>query len=153
MGSQNVGPVQTADHITLTLASNEIDNQITNFIQGIRIQGEGEQSQHHGSADPGDCDGNDGRNDKEFDSLMADANRKTDKMIIEAEKFRESVITPPGMGIIGPAGLVATNAMGAIDTDDQFFHVTCHVDPNMKSKIERGEFVELEKLLPKLKGS
>ena len=34
-------------------------------------------------------------------------------------------------------------------TDDEFFHLTCHVDANMKAKIQRGEFVELEKLLAK----
>ena len=32
--------------------------------------------------------------------------------------------------------------------DDAFFHITCHVDPIMHGRIERGEFVELEKLLP-----
>ena len=31
--------------------------------------------------------------------------------------------------------------------DDEFFHLTCHVDLNLKHKIERGEFVELDKLL------
>ena len=33
--------------------------------------------------------------------------------------------------------------------DDNFFHVTCHVDKSLTEKIERGEFVELEKLLIK----
>ena len=33
--------------------------------------------------------------------------------------------------------------------DDEFFHLTCHVEPTLVAKIERGEFVELEKLLPK----
>ena len=28
-------------------------------------------------------------------------------------------------------------------------HIVCHVEPNLRQKIERGEFVELEKLLPK----
>ena len=32
--------------------------------------------------------------------------------------------------------------------DDDFFHVSCHVDSVLKGKIQRGEFVELEKLLP-----
>ena len=36
-------------------------------------------------------------------------------------------------------------------SDDEFFHLTCHLDPVLKSKIELGEFVELEKLLPKEK--
>ena len=33
--------------------------------------------------------------------------------------------------------------------DDQFFHLTCHVDNSLKEKIEQGEFVNLERLLPK----
>ena len=34
-------------------------------------------------------------------------------------------------------------------SDDDFFHITCHLEPTMIHKIENGEFVELEKLLPK----
>ena len=33
--------------------------------------------------------------------------------------------------------------------DDEFFHITCHVDPNLKQRIKKGEYVDLEKLLPK----
>ena len=33
--------------------------------------------------------------------------------------------------------------------DDQFFHLTCHVDGVLQEKIENGEFVDLEKLIPK----
>ena len=35
------------------------------------------------------------------------------------------------------------------DNDDEFFHLTCHIDASLKDKIEKGEYVELEKLLPK----
>ena len=35
------------------------------------------------------------------------------------------------------------------DNDDDFFHITCHIDSGLKTKIERGEFVELEKLVTK----
>ena len=38
------------------------------------------------------------------------------------------------------------------ENDDDFFHVTCHIDQPMREKIERGEYVDLEKLLPKDKG-
>ena len=34
-------------------------------------------------------------------------------------------------------------------SDNDFFHLTCHVDVSMVSKIEKGEFIDLEKLLPK----
>ena len=37
-------------------------------------------------------------------------------------------------------------------SDDDFFHLTCHIEPSLIHKIEKGEFVELEKLLPKDKG-
>ena len=33
--------------------------------------------------------------------------------------------------------------------DDQFFHIICHVDSALQTKIERGGFVDLEKLLPR----
>ena len=39
--------------------------------------------------------------------------------------------------------------VGAGVSDDDFFHLTCHIDPNLIHKIEKGEFIELEKLLPK----
>ena len=42
-----------------------------------------------------------------------------------------------------------TNSSVIALCDDDFFHVSCHVDPIMKQKIENGQFVELEKLLPK----
>ena len=34
------------------------------------------------------------------------------------------------------------------DEDDDFFHVSCHIEGSLKDKIEQGEYVELEKLLP-----
>ena len=46
---------------------------------------------------------------------------------------------PVGQGQGGPQGI----------TDDKFFHLTCHVDSNLKQKIEKGEYVDLEKLLIK----
>ena len=39
--------------------------------------------------------------------------------------------------------------IGSGVSDDDFFHLTCHIEPSLKHKIEKGEFVELEKLLPK----
>ena len=49
------------------------------------------------------------------------------------------------------AGPTLTNIMdiGSGVSDDDFFHLTCHIEPNLIHKIEKGEFVKLEKLLPK----
>ena len=48
------------------------------------------------------------------------------------------------MNPLNPAVLPVSGIM-----DDKFFHLTCHIDPNLKRKIECGEFVELERLLTK----
>ena len=42
-----------------------------------------------------------------------------------------------------------SRAVGEGLSDDDFFHLTSHVDPLLKQKIERGEFVDLDKLLSK----
>ena len=34
-----------------------------------------------------------------------------------------------------------------IRDDDEFVHITSHIDPNLRQKIQRGEYVELEKLI------
>ena len=39
------------------------------------------------------------------------------------------------------------------DNDDDFFHITCHIDTSLREKIQNGEFIDLEKLLPKEHGS
>ena len=69
---------------------------------------------------------------EQHETREADRDR-TDRIILEAEKFRSTVEPPKGKEL----------------DDDDFFHLTCHIDSNMKVKIEKGEFVELERLLPK----
>ena len=39
--------------------------------------------------------------------------------------------------------------IGSGISDDDFFHLTCHIEPTSKKKIENGEYVDLDKLLPK----
>ena len=39
--------------------------------------------------------------------------------------------------------------VGMGTTDDDFFHLICHIDSNLKEKIKNGEYVDLDKLLPK----
>ena len=66
-----------------------------------------------------------------------------DNIIIDAERFKASVQPPKGRS------LNIQRLLEYMDDDDEFFHVTCHIDPSLKAKIERGEFVDLERLLPK----
>ena len=67
------------------------------------------------------------------------AHEVTEHAIIQAEQFKAQVAVPTGM----------VNPLVNLDNDDNFFHVTCHIEETLKSKIERGEYVDLERLLPK----
>ena len=37
---------------------------------------------------------------------------------------------------------------GAGLSDDELFHLTCHIDRALQEKNERGDYVDLKKLLP-----
>ena len=94
---------------------------------------------------------------------MNEDQEKANQMILDAEKFRATVSKPTGrdsqlshfsddlfQGLTDYLKRMANN-----NEDDEFFHITCHVEPSLKAKIEKAEFVDLEKLLPRdrLRGS
>ena len=77
-----------------------------------------------------------------FDDRVNVAKEKARNLILEAEQFKTVINTPQG---------ITANPFydeGLVKDDDEFFHITCHIDESMMSKIEKGEFVNLEKLLP-----
>ena len=75
------------------------------------------------------------------------AREYVENSITQAEKFKATLAVPPE-GI--PDSLFAPRlTRGHDDDDDNFFHMTCHVELNLREVIERGGFVELDKLLPK----
>ena len=76
---------------------------------------------------------------------------RAEKIILDAEKFRADIAAPKGKLIMDEI-TEDIRIKRLLDNDDDFFHVTCHVDNSLKSKIRNGEFVELEKLLPKERG-
>ena len=104
---------------------------------------------------------------------VEEAKTLADQLIIQAEQFKAAVAPKSGINdvIQGKAndicdgsvsdflshpifkGLInhIRGSLQVADPDDDFFHITCHLDANLKAKISRGEFVELERLLPKNK--
>ena len=100
-----------------------------------------------------------------------DSEKTTDQLLVQAEKFKARVEAPEGRSnLIMPydyeelrSKFITEEGLGPIDNeilflrifdqDDEFFHVTSQIDPGLKSKIERGEFIDLERLLPKDKFS
>ena len=120
-------------------------NKISNFVEEIRIQS-AQQIEPRDRRPPAGasrmvkCKLNMEEDDdiQPGTSGMIEPSPKqvSDKFILEAEHFRENVEPP---------------VKGMYDTldNDNYFHLACHVDENLKEKIEHGEFIDLEKLLPK----
>ena len=94
--------------------------------------------------------------------------RISDQLLVQAEKFRARVEAPKGnfnqflmpydyeqlrTKFVKPKGLAPLDSeilfLRNFDQDDEFFHITSQIDSALKMKIERGEFVDLERLLPK----
>ena len=67
-------------------------------------------------------------------------------IVIDAEKLKAAVEGPPRGKEIFKGNLIDCVDVG---DDDDYFHLTCHVDHTLKQKIQKGEFVDLEKLLPR----
>ena len=92
-----------------------------------------------------------------------------DHIILDAEHFKGNIAAPKGNDMINDTANVIPFMNGSLlpcvtnvnvlspeiellrknDNDDDFFHITCHVDQSLCTKIERGEYVDLEHLLSK----
>ena len=99
-----------------------------------------------------------------------DPDRVTNQLLVQAERFKAQVEAPKGRSnfdqlllpydyerlrskFVKPEGLAPLDSeilfLRNFDQDDEFFHVTSQIDPSLRQKIERGEYVDLERLLPK----
>ena len=108
-----------------------IDDSIRQFVEAVRLE-----------SHPGDQATVEKRKSNGNNPELDIARNRAEHALIEAEKFKAAVEQPQ-------AGNQAFLNIGAGFSDDDFFHLTCHIDPTLIHKIEQGEFVELEKLLPK----
>ena len=93
------------------------------------------------------------------------ARERVEDKIIQAEKFKANVAEPPGTSqfckithlddvntefMLEERARVG-GAMGYGKSDDNFYHMTCHLDNGLIKKIEQGDYVDLERLLPKVR--
>ena len=159
-GGQMRQNVQNVDK----LKDAELMLEISDFVEQMRIQQEEIEQQ--------------GQNVEEVEQPnrpklrmnvpgLEEAQKQMEHAIIETEKFKAAVEVLPGRknsfdhsslmeneinaGNIIESSVTASSVrqVGSGLTDDDFFHMTCHIDSALKSKIERGDFVDLDKLLPK----
>ena len=146
------------DHETV---QNNMMNRISDFVESLRLEGD----HSRGSAATASRVVVPGREE---------AQAKADRAILEAEKFEAVINEPEGMSHLAHSIHLQDNVNDSGEgqgqerqpfgvnthqgeneristglSDDDFFHLTCFIEPSLISKIEKGEFVELEKLLPK----
>ena len=80
----------------------------------------------------------------------ATPSKPVDQMLQEAEQFKVTISAPKGNDLQqGVRANLTVEGSMSVDNDDDFFHVTCHIEPGLRDKIIKGEFVDLEKLLPR----
>ena len=118
-----------------TKFAKDLTTQIIQFIEGIRF---GETSKEF----------NQQRDEQPTNSASQEGRSKAGNLILDAEHFRATINSPPGNSELRnlPAHsdsvrLQPVNLAGErdpVDVDDEFFHVTCHVDSTLKQKIEGG---------------
>ena len=91
-----------------------------------------------------------------------DARKAAESAILQAERYKAR-IQQPNKGMNNGIGIQFNNfkpnnkqsldelrAMRYLDSeDDEFFHTTCHIEDAIREKIEKGKFIELEKLIQK----
>ena len=138
---------KTANNINKTI------DKISNFVESIQLdeRGESTSTRHESSGSFGRTSherSSHSRHDRSRSRDRSEGPEKSvgDQIVMEAEQFKASVLPPKGKLDYSESELKQLRSQ---DDDDDFFHITCHVDPTLKEKIEKGEFIDLEVLLPK----
>ena len=113
------------------IVQNNVSNQITDFVESVR----------RCASEPETTPGT---------SREVTTTGRARQLILDAEQFKADVAGPQGKNMVDineVYDLIKSIKMSVDqDNDDDFFHITCHIDPVVKKKIEQGQFVELDKL-------
>ena len=112
-------------------------DRINDFVGAMRVQAPPTEEENGRNAQQA------GQREEILDPNFVAEESRANQHVLDAERFKATLAAPPG----------TSQPMGQGLTDDDFFHLSCHIDSNVRGKIERGEFVDLEKLLPKSKGA
>ena len=76
---------------------------------------------------------------------LQEAQKCSENAILQAEKFKATVADPPGkinldipIRNILKVNEPSTQQVGMGVSDDDFFHLICHIDQSLKQRIEKG---------------
>ena len=153
-----------------------VSEQVSNFVEKLRTESKEVDTpsrrgkDRHNSGSRRDSGGRHHRDDRRSHSKDRHRSRSrsvADEIVLQAERFKATIDPPKGKDSDNAAQtginsslehninellqLLKSQNVTEVDNDDDFFHITCHIEGNLRSKIAKGEFVDLEKLLPKTK--
>ena len=124
---QHVMPGASSPHLK-GRPQNNVD-YITKFINDVRLGVTTNQEPTESDSSP--------ENRKEQETVNKNRARQlAEEAVADAEKYKA------GFSNKGNKPYITVD-----EIDDKFFHIACHVEPQLRIKCTRGEFVELEKLL------
>ena len=119
----------------------EAFDKISNYIERVRIEAgqkkKGQTVRERGRGRDESPASDEERPDRRFEKPSME------EAILQAERSRAAVLTPKGKKV--PERPV----LDVASIDNAYFQATSHVDKTLRDKISNGEYVELEKLLPK----
>ena len=149
----NAEEVMPGRHIREQNINQTID-QISDIVGQMQVRGRRDRSADRRSSSS---------QQREPEEDPDEAKRAAERMIIDAEKFRVSVSAPPPGEpmFVNEERLENQVDKSNIDQvlqfiydnhDEDFYQITSHVDLHLKQQIQKGEFVELEALVPKARG-
>ena len=147
-GSSNVPPVAPQ-------YNHSVIEQISNLVEQIKVRDtEGDRNRSNRESaerrrrDGSVRDGDNAEGEERHAAALDEGRRLADNFILEAEQFKATVQPPKGtsehLDKLGDFIKSLTD-----NQDDDFFHLTCHIDQTLRKRIEAGEFVDLDRLLPK----
>ena len=130
----------------------QVIDKISNFVEGIRFESSKKRrdSTPHGTPKSNRTFGAARGSEREVPGTSGGSSggsmrEATGTLLLQAEKYKANLVAPKGMVPIDDNIRLLRN----FDSDDDFFHVSCHIEESLRVKIQAGEFIDLEKLLPK----
>ena len=157
--TDNDDSVETVEKYVLREESSDEEDprldQISEYINKIRLNVSDNEKQAVKKDVPSTSTGGETRQGRTQAGPQTDTGNKKEEAIINAEKFKASVIVPP-KGECSDLTELVQGIMQQIKTsneennDDDFFHTVCHIELPLRQKIEKGEYVELTKLKQKM---
>ena len=126
-----------------------VEGQITNYLNNFRIGDRNREDQNRDRGAHRRLDfGESGQQHRETDE---ERNRRLAReRIVEAEKYKAEIEIPKGKEIYITRDDANEIMRKLSDEDDEFLHITCHVDQAIIDKVENKQFVNLDPFLPKI---